>query len=87
MVVKRTEYATRLDRHHAHAKLAPSHPFNLRAKVNRCKQLHRYPFVSGATSSLFIVVSLPVCLRLSSRAVSSGVPHLLSWRWQQTGRR
>lgn len=44
MVVKRTEYATRLDRHHAHAKLAPSHPFNLRAKVNRCKQLHRYPF-------------------------------------------
>src|SRR5450759_2586271 len=41
VVVNRAEDASRLDGHHTHSKLAPLHALDLRAKVNRCKQLHR----------------------------------------------
>src|SRR5512141_601351 len=44
MVVNRAEDATRLDGHHTHSKLAPCHALDLRAKVNRCKHLHRNTF-------------------------------------------
>src|SRR5262249_42941393 len=37
MVVKRAKNASRLDAEHTHSKLAPCHPLDLRAKVNRCK--------------------------------------------------
>src|SRR5512132_296253 len=40
MVVNRAEDASRLDGHHTHSKLAPCHALDLRAKVNRCKELH-----------------------------------------------
>src|SRR5919205_2836371 len=42
MVVNRAEDASRLDGHHTHSKLAPCHALDLRAKVNRCKQLRRH---------------------------------------------
>jgi hypothetical protein len=41
MVVNRAEDTSRLDGHHTHSKLAPCHTLDLRAKVNRLKQLHR----------------------------------------------
>src|SRR5512136_2990753 len=44
VVVNRAEDASRLDGHHTHSKLAPCHALDLRAKVNRCKQLHRNTF-------------------------------------------
>src|SRR5215217_3668128 len=44
MVVNRAEDAARLDGHGTHAKLAPCHARDLRAKVNRCKYLHRHTF-------------------------------------------
>src|SRR5512147_2157130 len=44
MVVDRAEDASRLDGHHTHSKLAPCHALDLRAKVNRCKVLHRNIF-------------------------------------------
>src|SRR5512139_3648346 len=44
MVVNRAKDASRLDGHHTHSKLAPCHALDLRAKVNRCKQLHRNTF-------------------------------------------
>ena len=37
VVVNRAEDASRLDRHQTHAKLAPCHALDLRAKVNRCE--------------------------------------------------
>ena len=39
MVVNRAEDAARLDGHHTHSQLAPCHALDLRAQVNRCKQL------------------------------------------------
>src|SRR6476619_6044686 len=42
IVVNRAEDASRLDGHHTHSKLAACHALDLRAKVNRCKQLHRH---------------------------------------------
>src|SRR4029453_9617416 len=48
MVVNRAEGASRLDGHHTHSKLAPCHALDLRAKVNRCKQLHRNTFRLGS---------------------------------------
>src|SRR5665647_2291411 len=44
MVVNRAEDASGLDGHHTHSKLAPCHALDLRAKVNRCKQLNRDTF-------------------------------------------
>ncbi|CAK6693904.1 hypothetical protein ICNINCKA_01515 [Synechococcus sp. CBW1107] len=44
MVVHRAEDASRLNGDHPHSKLAPGHALDLRAKVNRCKELHRYTF-------------------------------------------
>jgi hypothetical protein len=37
MVMNRAKDASRIDGHHPHAKLAPRHAFDLRAKVNRRK--------------------------------------------------
>ena len=44
MVVNRAEDASGLDGHYSHAKLAPHHATNLRAKVNRCQELYRNSF-------------------------------------------
>src|SRR5215213_7707405 len=44
MVVNRAEDASGLDGRHTHSKLAPCHALNLRAKVNRCKELRRNTF-------------------------------------------
>jgi len=44
MVVNGAEDASRLDCDQTHSKLTPCHAFDLRAKVNRCKQLHRYTY-------------------------------------------
>jgi len=41
MVVNRAEDAARLDGHQTHTKLAPCHALDLRAQVDRRKQLHR----------------------------------------------
>src|SRR5947209_18305865 len=47
MVVNRAEDASGLDGHHTHSKLAPCHPLDLRAKVDRCKYLRRDTFRLG----------------------------------------
>src|SRR6185312_15164290 len=47
MVVNRAEDASGLDGHHAHAKLAPCHALDLRAKVDRCQYLRRDTFRLG----------------------------------------
>ncbi len=44
MVMNRAEDASWFDSHHTHPKLAPCHALNFRAKVNRCKYLHRNTF-------------------------------------------
>jgi hypothetical protein len=44
MVVYRAEDASRLEGHQTHAKLAPCHALDLRAKVNRCKDLRCHAF-------------------------------------------
>lgn len=44
MVMNRAEDASWFDSHHTHPKLAPCHALNFRAKVNRCKYLHRDTF-------------------------------------------
>src|SRR4249920_1492505 len=41
MVVDRAEDASRLDGHHTHSKSAPCHALDLRAEVDRCKDLRR----------------------------------------------
>jgi len=37
MVVSRAEDRSRLERHHTHSKVAACHPFDLRAKIDRCQ--------------------------------------------------
>src|SRR5574339_621801 len=41
VVVNGAEDASRLDGHQTHSKLVPCHALDLRAKVDRCKKLHR----------------------------------------------
>ena len=57
VVVNRAEDASRLDGHHTHSELAPCQALDLRAKVNRRKQLRCKPAVPGAACSLLIVLS------------------------------
>jgi hypothetical protein len=38
VVVNRAEHGSRLEGEHPHAKLAPGHALNLRAKIDGCKE-------------------------------------------------
>ena len=70
MIVNRPEDTSRLDGHHAHSKLAPRHALDLRAKVDRCQQLHRDTLRLSAACSLLIGGSslFPVHRKVGSAA-------------------